>query len=72
MSEAVTVELDQGLCRAYGICLSILPDVFDIPAGSRTAVLQRADVDADDVEDLEEAVRACPARAISIASGSAS
>ena len=29
MSEAVTVELDQGLCRAYGICLSILPDVFE-------------------------------------------
>ena len=72
MSDGATVKLDEGLCRAYGICVSILPDVFDIPAGGRTATLLRSDVDADDVEDLEEAARACPARAISLASASAS
>ncbi len=64
MSDATTVELDEGRCRGYGICVSILPDVFDLPAGSKTAVLLRDEVDADDVEDLEESVRACPAQAI--------
>lgn len=64
MSDRTTVEVDQGRCRGYGICVSILPDVFDLPAGARTAVLLRHDVGADDVEDLEESVRACPAQAI--------
>ncbi|MEU0312108.1 ferredoxin [Nocardioides sp. NPDC006273] len=64
MSAATTVELDQGRCRGYGICVSILPDVFDLPADSKVAVLLRDEVDADDVDDLEESVRACPAQAI--------
>ena len=64
MSDRTAVGLDQARCRGYGICTSILPDVFDLPAGAKTAVLLRHDVDADDLEDLDESVRACPAQAI--------
>jgi len=71
VSDRTTVELDELRCRGYGICVSILPDVFDLPGGAKTAVLLRHDVDADDVEDLEESVRACPAQAIIQGSGSA-
>jgi ferredoxin len=61
-----TVQLDTARCRSYGVCVSILPDVFDTPSGVPTAVLLRENVDADEREDLEEAARACPAQAISI------
>jgi ferredoxin len=49
--------------------VSILPDVFDLPPDAKSAVLLRHEVDPDDVEDLEEAVRACPAQAIFQGSG---
>ncbi|WP_201010982.1 ferredoxin [Rhodococcus sp. NKCM2511] len=64
MSDQTVVRLDSVRCRSYGICTSILPDVFDLPAGAPAAVLLRHEVDADDVDDLAEAVRACPAQAI--------
>jgi ferredoxin len=66
----LTVHLDTTRCRSYGVCVSILPDVFDTPSGVPTAVLLRENVDADEREDLEEAARACPAQAISIGSES--
>jgi len=61
---SAAVGLDEVRCRGYGICVSILPDVFDLPSGAKVAVLLKNEVDADDVEDLEEAVRSCPAQAI--------
>lgn len=64
MSDQTVVRLDSVRCRSYGICASILPDVFDIPPDAPSAVLLRHEVDPDDVEDLAEAVRACPAQAI--------
>lgn len=64
-AERVTVRLDTTKCRAYGICVSILPEVFDLPKGSPVAVLRRDVVDAEDFTDLEEAVFNCPAQAIS-------
>jgi ferredoxin len=68
VSDKVTVHLDTTRCKSYGVCVSVLPDVFDTPPGAPTAVLLRENVDADEREDLEEAVRACPAQAISIGS----
>ena len=65
MSERLAVQLDPTRCKSYGICVSVLPDVFDTPAGSAVAVLLRDTVDADERADLEEAVRNCPAQAIS-------
>ena len=66
MSDQIGVQLDTSRCRSYGVCLSILPDVFDTPPGSPTAVLLRSEVSPDDQEDLEEAIRNCPAQAISM------
>ena len=61
-----SVSLNTGRCLAYGTCVSILPEVFDLPKGSKTAVLLKDAVDEDLREDLVEAVRSCPARAIMI------
>ena len=58
------IQLDTGRCLAYGNCVTIMPDAFDLPAGSPVAVLLREHVGDDEREDLEETVRACPARAI--------
>jgi ferredoxin len=60
------VVVDAGKCRGYGLCMAIQPDVFDVPAASSTVVLLRAVVGADDIEDVEEAVRACPAQALTL------
>jgi ferredoxin len=60
----VEVLLDTKLCNGYGVCVTIMPDVFDTPAGSPVAVLLRDRVEADDRDDLDEAVRACPAQAL--------
>ncbi|MPV89514.1 ferredoxin [Georgenia ruanii] len=62
----MAVHLDTSKCRAYGICVGILPDVFDLPKGSPVAVLRRDVADGEDLEDLEEAVVNCPAQAISL------
>jgi ferredoxin len=70
VNDKLTVHLDTGRCQSYGVCVSILPDVFDTPSGAPTAVLLRENVDADEREELEEAARACPAQAISIGSES--
>jgi ferredoxin len=68
-ADQIKVLLDTNLCSAYGVCMSILPDVFDTPPGSPVAVLLRDRVGADEREDLEEAVRACPAQALAIGDG---
>ncbi|WP_323101297.1 ferredoxin [Intrasporangium sp. YIM S08009] len=60
------VLLDQGLCRAYGLCVTVHPEVFALPPGSPVAVVVRDIVDDDDLADVREAVRACPAQAISL------
>lgn len=68
-ADQVKVLLDTNLCSAYGVCVGIMPDVFDTPPGSPVAVLLRDHVNADEREDLEEAVRACPSQALAIGDG---
>lgn len=60
------VLLDQGKCRAYGLCVTVHPEVFVLPPGSPVAVVTREVVDADDLEDVQEAARVCPAQAITV------
>lgn len=60
------VVLDQGKCRAYGLCVTAHPEVFMLPSGSPVAVVIRDVVGSDDLDDVQEAVRVCPAQAISI------
>jgi ferredoxin len=62
----VEVLLDTNLCMAYGVCVTTMPDVFDTPAGSPVAVLRRDRVEAHDRDELEEAIRACPAQALAM------
>jgi len=62
----VEILLDAKLCNSYGVCVTIMPDVFDTPAGSPIAVLLRDRVEADERNDLEEAIRACPAQALAL------
>jgi ferredoxin len=60
----VEVLLDTKLCSSYGVCVTIMPDVFDTPAGSPVAVLLRDRVEAHERGDLEEAIRNCPSQAL--------
>lgn len=62
-----SVTVDPGRCTAYGICVGIHPDVFAIPDGSSFAVVTREVLTDDDLEDVQEAVRACPAQALILA-----
>lgn len=62
----IRIHLDATKCQAYGLCVGIAPDVFDVPAGSPIAVLLTETADDEDREDLEEAVRNCPAQAIAL------
>lgn len=62
----VGVAVDPRRCTAYGLCIGIHPDVFSLPVGSATAVVTKPVLDADDVDDVREAVRACPAQALSL------
>lgn len=66
MTGQVEILLDTKLCNSYGVCVTIMPDVFDTPAGSPIAVLLRDRVEADERNDLEEAIRACPAQALAL------
>ncbi|WP_432841941.1 ferredoxin [Dactylosporangium sp. CA-092794] len=66
MNGPVRVAVDASRCQAYGLCVAVHPDVFDVPAGSPTAVVLRDVVGAGDLDDVEQAVRACPAQALSL------
>jgi ferredoxin len=43
------------------------PEIFTLSAGSPVAVLTRDVIGPDDTDDVQEALRACPAQAISLA-----
>lgn len=60
------VVVDNTLCRNYGICAGIHPEIFIIAPGSPFPVLGREVVEDVDLEDVREAARSCPAQAISI------
>ena len=61
------VVLDAGKCRAYGLCVTAHPEIFDVQAGFPVAVVTRDVVGPDDLDDVQEAIRACPTQAISLA-----
>lgn len=66
---SISIALDTTKCQAYGLCVGIAPDVFDVQAGSSLAVLLRDVANEDEREDLEEAARSCPAQAIVLTNG---
>lgn len=57
------IELDRNKCTGLGICESIDPDVFEIDDDG-TLMLLRETVGDDSRDLMDEAVRACPTRAL--------
>lgn len=67
MELLVKIHFDQDLCEGYGTCVAAAPDVFDLDIELDKAVLLIPDPDESLREDVREAVKACPVRAIAIA-----
>lgn len=58
------IELDTTKCRAYGLCVGLAPDHFDMPSGQPVVTVLKRTVTADEFEEVEEAVDSCPAAAL--------
>jgi ferredoxin len=59
------VEVDFGLCESNGVCVGIIPEVFDLDDEDCLHVLQE-EVTPENEQQISEAVRQCPRQAISI------
>ena len=59
------IEVDFGLCESNGICMGIIPEVFDLDDEDYLHVLQD-EVTPENRDQIRESVRQCPRQAISI------
>ncbi len=59
------IEVNWDLCESNGVCVDIVPSVFDINDDDELEVTQDA-ITADLRADLEEAVRLCPRQALTL------
>ena len=59
------IVVDFDLCEANGVCMGIIPEVFDLDDDDYLHVLSD-DVTPDNKDQIREAVRQCPRQAISI------
>ena len=59
------IEVDFGLCESNGVCMGIIPEVFDLDDEDYLHVLQD-EVTPENEQQVKEAVRQCPRQAISI------
>ena len=59
------IEVDWGLCESNGVCMGIIPEVFQLGDDDMLTVLQE-DVTPENEEQVRDAVRQCPRQAISI------
>lgn len=59
------INVDRTRCTGIGICESIRPDYFEV-ADDGSLIMLREDVVDGDLEDVEEAVRSCPALALAL------
>jgi ferredoxin len=59
------IEVDWGLCESNGVCMGIIPEVFQLEDDDTLTVLQE-DVTPENEAQVREAVRQCPRQAISI------
>jgi ferredoxin len=59
------IEVDYGLCESNGVCMGIIPEVFELGDDDNLTVLQ-PEVTPDNESRVREAVRQCPRQAISI------
>lgn len=59
------IEVDFELCEANGVCMGIIPEVFNLDDQDHLHVLQD-EVTPENEAQVQEAVRQCPRQAISI------
>jgi ferredoxin len=59
------IEVDWDLCESNGVCMGIIPEVFQLGDDDMLSVLQ-PDVTPENESLVREAVRQCPRQAISI------
>jgi ferredoxin len=59
------VSVDPDLCQGHARCWQICPDVFDLDDEGHASVVV-TDVPDDLAEKVQEAVRNCPERAITV------
>ena len=57
------IEVDFGLCESNGVCMGIIPEVFDLDDEDYLHVLQD-EVTPENEQQVKEAVRQCPRQAI--------
>jgi ferredoxin len=58
------IDVDWGLCESNGVCMGIIPEVFQLGDDDMLSVLQ-TEVTPENEAELREAVRQCPRQAIS-------
>jgi len=59
------IEVDWGLCESNGVCMGIIPEVFQLGDDDMLTVLQ-PEVTPENEAEVRDAVRQCPRQAISI------
>jgi ferredoxin len=59
------VHVDFGLCESNGVCMGIIPEVFDLDDQDYLHILTE-EVTPQNGQQIREAVRQCPRQAISI------
>ena len=59
------IDVDWGLCESNGVCMGVIPEVFQLEDDDTLTLLQE-EVTPDNEELVLEAVRQCPRQAISI------
>jgi ferredoxin len=59
------IEVDWDLCESNGVCMGIIPEVFQLEDNDMLTLLQ-TEVTPENEALVREAVRQCPRQAISI------
>jgi ferredoxin len=57
------IDVDWDLCESNGVCMGIIPEVFQLGDDDMLSVLQE-DVTPENEEQVRDAVRQCPRQAI--------
>ena len=59
------VEVDWDLCESNGVCMGIIPEVFELGDDDMLTILQ-PEVTAENEKQIRDAIRQCPRQAIFI------
>ena len=60
------IEVDRERCVGSGACEALAPDVFEVDDDG-VLVVHRSEPADDELSDVQDAVQACPTRALSLA-----